>query len=220
MLIYVLGGTKGIGQAIVNRLQDDTYNVLTFSRHTEHPLDLAEDNVVEKLDHYFYAFGVPDWLVISAGRGAYIRADKLTAEEMDGLYKTNQRGPMLCSNETMLAMRRAKKGGRILLIGSTVAEYGANALEAYASTKAALRGYTKSAARHPSAKNIGIMLLEPGWTDTEMTDQIHPKLKEAIIKNIPMGRMIEAEEIAHVACDMLKWPIAAAGTIVQIAGGM
>lgn len=226
MLIYVIGGSKGIGRSICERLRLDgeadwsqETRVYDLSRSSEHPLDLAADDVVARLSDHFSRLGVPDKLIISGGRGAYVRADKLTAEEMDLLYKTNQRGPILCAEATMLAMRRAKKPGHILLIGSTVADHGANALEAYASTKAALRGFVKSACRHPAQKDINIMLLEPGWTDTGMTDQIEDGLKDAIIKSIPLKRMIWANEVSQVACDMIHWPIATAGTIVQVAGG-
>jgi NAD(P)-dependent dehydrogenase (short-subunit alcohol dehydrogenase family) len=64
-----------------------------------------------------------------------------------------------------------------------------------------------------------MLLLEPGWVETPMTDTIKPELKLSIIRAIPMGRMATSQEIAQIACSMLKWPVAAAGAIVEASGG-
>lgn len=225
---WVVGGSQGIGEEIARRLVAESSRVVCLSRSGSGPagctgdrLDLRcpggmlSDEVAKLLEKY----GVPDALIVSSGMGAYLRADSWSDSQVDDLVAVNLTGPLWLVNTVALAMRKEKIRGKILLIGSTVATRGANGLEVYAATKAALRGYIKSACRHLVRKGISLMLLEPGWTESPMTRDIKPELREAIVKAIPANRMATTAEVARVAYDMIHWPEFCAGTIVEMSGG-
>ena len=68
----------------------------------------------------------------------------------------------------------------------------------YASTKAALIGFTKSLAREVASRNITVNSISPGFIDSDMTKVLSEDQKKSLISSIPLGRMGEAKELASV----------------------
>jgi 3-oxoacyl-[acyl-carrier protein] reductase len=87
--------------------------------------------------------------------------------------------------------------GRIVSVSSIYAKVGSKGEAAYCSAKAGLIGLTKSLAREWGSKGVRVNAVLPGLTETPtIRDLMHPKFKEAIIGETPLGRAAESSEIA------------------------
>lgn len=218
MKVILVGGAKGIGHAIYTRLSKD-HCVVRLSRSTDPSLDLRweSDLIDDRIGDIVECLDGVDWLVVSAGMGAYTWPHMENRDVRELMMAINYHGPVDC----FLASRRAlmKSRGKVLFIGSTVATRGAKGLQHYAATKGALDAYVRSAARGLAKHGVAMNVLSPGWVDTPMTAEIEPKLREAIIKSIPLRRMIRPEEVAEFAARILESPHALTGQILEMSGG-
>jgi len=89
------------------------------------------------------------------------------------------------------------KSGKIINITSVVGLTGNAGQTNYAASKAGLIGLTKSAAKEMASRNISVNCIAPGYISTDMTDNLSEKVKEELIKRIPLGRIGNPEDIAH-----------------------
>jgi 3-oxoacyl-[acyl-carrier protein] reductase len=89
-----------------------------------------------------------------------------------------------------------KRAGRIISIASVVGAMGNAGQTNYAAAKAGIMGFTKSLAREVGTRNITVNCVAPGFIKTDMTDALPEEQKEALAKQIPMGRLGSVEEIA------------------------
>lgn len=86
--------------------------------------------------------------------------------------------------------------GRIVNISSVNGQKGQMGQANYSAAKAGMHGFTKAVAQETIYKNITVNTISPGYVETEMTRAIAPEIMEAILKQIPAGRMAQPEEIA------------------------
>ena len=89
-----------------------------------------------------------------------------------------------------------KRAGRIISIASVVGAMGNAGQTNYAAAKAGIMGFTKSLAREVGTRNITVNAVAPGFIKTDMTEALPEEQKEALSKQIPMGRLGSVEEIA------------------------
>jgi 3-oxoacyl-[acyl-carrier protein] reductase len=89
-----------------------------------------------------------------------------------------------------------QRSGCIVNITSIMGLTGNAGQANYASAKAGLIGLTKSLARELGSRNIRVNAVAPGWIDTAMTDSLPESVREAILKQIPLGRLGKAEDVA------------------------
>jgi 3-oxoacyl-[acyl-carrier protein] reductase len=111
--------------------------------------------------------------------------------------------------------------GRIVNVSSIYGKIGSKGESAYSSAKAGLIGLTKSLAREWGSKGIRVNVVLPGLTDTPtIRDKMHPKFREAIIADTPLGRVAEPDEIA-AAITFLASDDASfiTGAVLDVAGG-
>ena len=175
--VLVLGGSRGIGAAIVRRFAADGGKVaFTYAGSREAAEALARDTGSEALRcdsadraalvETVRSRGALDVLVVNAG--LFVGGDPLDldADAIDRLIDVNVRAPYHAAVE---AARRMPDGGRIILIGSTNGDRtpfpGASA---YGMSKAALQGMTRGLARDFGPRGITVNVVQPGPTDTEM----------------------------------------------------
>ena len=93
---------------------------------------------------------------------------------------------------------RARRG-KVINMSSVVGLNGNAGQTNYAASKAAIIGFTKAMAKELASRNIQVNCIAPGFIQTQMTDQLSEQQKEAILKDIPMGRIGDPSEVASVA---------------------
>ena len=113
------------------------------------------------------------------------------------------------------------RAGRVVFLSSVVGEMGNAGQAAYAASKAALLGLTKTLAREYGSRGITVNAVAPGFIDTDMTTQITSEMKDAMLKNIPLGRTGRAEEIAAAIVFLCSDEAAyVTGQTLRVNGGM
>src|SRR5690625_1453905 len=172
----VLGGSRGIGAAIVRRLAAEGAQVtLTYAASREAAERLAAETgstaaLTDSADRdaviaRVRASGPLDLLVVNAGIGLFGDALELEAEAVDRLFRINVQTPYHAAVE---AARQMPEGGRIILIGSVNGDripFAGGA--AYALSKSALQGMARGLARDFGPRGITINVVQPGPIDTD-----------------------------------------------------
>jgi 3-oxoacyl-[acyl-carrier protein] reductase len=124
---------------------------------------------------------------------------------------------------TKLVLRRfmlRQASGRIVNISSVVGHTGNPGQIPYTMVKAGLDAFTKSLAQELAGRPILVNSVAPGFIDTEMTQELPPAVREAILARIPLGRMGSAEEVAEVVTWLASGASYVHGTVIHVNGGM
>ena len=116
------------------------------------------------------------------------------------------------------AMSKARQGA-IINMSSVVGLMGNVGQANYAASKAGLLGLTKSVAREVAGRNVRVNAIAPGFIASDMTDAIPEKAKQAMIAQVPMKRIGQAEEVAQVAIFLASQEYLT-GQVLAIDGGM
>lgn len=203
--VLVIGGTKGIGGAIAESYRLTGDRVRDASRKGWFELDLSWDpTIIEQQMNAILLSIFPtglDRLVLSAGMGAYVNR-YFDPDKLKDVFRVNVFGRILAYRQAYRFLGRSK--GSALFIGSTVAKYGAKGLELYGAAMAANEGFVVSEAHRARRNGVRVNVLSPGWVRTPMTDEMREDYKEAARRWMPIGRMLEPEEVAHKAREVLE----------------
>lgn len=239
-IVFVTGASRGIGKAIALEMAKNGADVaICYSSDGEaaeavcteiHALgrdaqayrcDVSDyqqcsDTVKAAIAH----FGRLDVLVNNAG----ITKDNLLLmmkeEEFDRVIATNLKGAFNMMKHVGAHFLKRKQG-TIINIASVSGMMGNAGQANYAAAKAGLIGLTKTAARELAARGITCNAIAPGFITTDMTQQLTDKQRENIIATIPLKRMGQPEDIAHLAV-FLASPLAAyiTGEVIKVDGGI
>jgi len=200
----VIGGSRGIGAAVVARLQHDGADTtFTYARSDEAALDVAAktgaqaikvDSVDrEALSAVIRDQGPLDILVVSAGVLVMGDALALNPDDIDHMLDVNARSPYHASIE---AAKTMNDGGRIVIIGSVNADrMPMPGGTAYALSKSAMQGFVRGLARDLGHKNITVNNIQPGPVDTDMNPEDGP-MKDLMHSFMAIKRHVKAEEVA------------------------
>ena len=114
-----------------------------------------------------------------------------------------------------------QKCGKIINISSVVGISGNSGQCNYAASKAGVIGFSKSVARELSSRNINVNVIAPGYINTDMTKNLPDKIKEEVIKGIPMKRIGEPKEVANLVL-FLSSNLSdyITGQVINVDGGM
>lgn len=161
-----------------------------------------------------------DILVNNAG----ITRDRLVLgmkdEDWDRVLDVNLKGTFHCTRAALRPMSK-QRFGRIINIASIVGLTGNPGQANYAASKAGLIALTKTVAKEMASRNITANAVAPGFIQTEMTEKLRADWKEALLKQIPLGRMGEPAEVAScvlfLASDQAGY---ITGHVLQVDGGM
>jgi 3-oxoacyl-[acyl-carrier protein] reductase len=235
----VTGASRGIGRAIALELGRDGATVVgtaTSSKGAESIDNYLKDNNIrgkgivlnvtdpESIDvglkEATEACGAPSILVNNAGITRDNLLMRMKPEEWDEIIETNLSSLFRMTRACLRAMSKARKG-RIISIGSVVGSAGNAGQSNYAAAKAGVIGFSKALAREVGSRNITVNVVAPGFIDTDMTRALPEAQHEALLQQIPLGRLGTAEEIAS-AVAFLASPKAAyiTGTVLHVNGGM
>ena len=145
---------------------------------------------------------------------------RMKDEEWNDIIQTNLTSIFRLSKACLRDMMKARKG-RIISIASVVGLTGNPGQANYAAAKAGIFGFTKSLAREVGPRGITVNAVAPGFIDTDMTRALADETKEALLSQIPLNRLGQAEEIAS-AVGFLASPEAAyiTGETINVNGGM
>ncbi|MCC3653852.1 3-oxoacyl-ACP reductase FabG [Streptomyces sp. S07_1.15] len=209
----ITGGSRGIGAAVALRLAEEGADVLlTYENSAERAAEVVErikavgrravavraDSAVPEaltavVDEAAATFGRLDILVNNAAVFLVAPLEELVAAEIDRTLAVNVRAPFAASRA---AVRHMDRGGRIISIGSNIADRAVfPGLALYSMSKTALVGMTKGLARELGPRGITVNLVHPGPTDTDTNPADGPN-SGTIAGFTALGRYAEAAEIA------------------------
>ncbi|WP_018231661.1 3-oxoacyl-ACP reductase FabG [Thioalkalivibrio thiocyanodenitrificans] len=145
---------------------------------------------------------------------------RMKDEEWDAIIQTNLTAVWRVTRGVLRGMMKARKG-RIINVGSVVGSTGNAGQTNYAAAKAGLLGLGKSLAREVGSRGITVNTVAPGFIDTDMTRALPDAQRDALLGQIPLGRLGRPEEIASVVA-FLASPAAAyvTGETLHVNGGM
>ena len=139
--------------------------------------------------------GPPTILVNNAGITRDQILMRMKEDDWDAVIETNLRSVFRLSKACLRGMMKARTG-RIISIASVVGSMGNAGQSNYAAAKAGMMGFSRSLAREIGSRNITVNVVAPGFIDTDMTRALDEGQKEALLKDIPLQRLGEPEDIA------------------------
>lgn len=236
----VTGGSRGIGRACAEALAAGGWKVAvgyrtsdTDAKETLAAIERAggtgavvrldtldEASVKEAFDAVSTTLGPATGLVNNAGYSQDGLLLKYPMEAYDRIMDTNVRGAFLASQAALRGMLRAR-WGRIVNMSSAIALRGNPGQTAYAASKTALVGLTKSLAREVGVKGITVNALCPGLVDTDMTSYLTEQARAVYVDQTPLGRTARLEEIANVVRFLMSEEASYVnGAVIPVDGGL
>ena len=180
----------------------------------------AQDQAQRVVDSTQERFGPISILVNNAGITRDNLVLRMKDDEWDDILNTNLKSVYRMSKLVLRSMMKARDG-RIVNIGSVVGAMGNAGQANYTAAKAGMVGFTKALAREVGSRGITVNCVAPGFIDTDMTRSLGEAQTEALVQQIPVGRLGRAEDIA-AAVVFLASPAASyiTGATLHVNGGM
>lgn len=145
---------------------------------------------------------------------------QMKEDEFDLVMDVNLKGAWIATQAVAKTMMK-QRWGRIINIASVVGQMGNTGQSNYATSKAGLMGLTKTVAREFASRNITCNAVAPGYIATAMTDKLSAEVKDAFNKQIPLGRMGTAEDVAAAVVFLATEEAGyITGQTVSVNGGM
>ncbi len=238
-IAIVTGSSRGIGKAIALALAKEGANVvINYIKN----VDLAEEvvetirgmncrslsinadvrnfNQVEKMvQRTVNEFGKIDILVNNAGTYRDSTVWKMSDEVWEEVIGVNLKGTFNCTKAVIKHMRE-QDYGRIINISSVVGQVGIFGTSNYSAAKSGIFGFTKAVAKEVAMKKITVNALTLGYFETGMLKRLPKEVQEAILKQIPMGRFGNLEEVENTALFLASEAASyLTGQIIHLNGG-
>lgn len=236
----VTGASRGIGKAIACKLaREGAKVIINYNGSKEkaeavkseieaaggqaevYQCDVSDYTACETFIHtVIKEEGSLDILVNNAGITKDGLLMKMSEEDFDKVLDTNLKGAF---NTIRFASRQMlrQKGGRIINMSSVVGVSGNAGQANYAASKAGVIGLTKAAARELASRGITVNAIAPGFIETDMTDVLSDKVKEASEAQIPLGHFGKPEDVAAAAAFLASEEAGyITGQVLHVDGGM
>ena len=241
-IVLVTGATRGIGKAIaINLAKQGAHVVFNFREGKEDIANEMQKELIEagavnatgvmfdvtnaeqiktSLDAFNKEFGAITGLVNNAGISKDQIVLRLKEEDISQTIDTNLKGSILVTSALSRAFLRAENVS-VVNISSVVGLMGNPSQIAYAASKAGMLGFTKSYAKELASRNVRCNAICPGFIETDMTDALDEKVKEAYLSSIPLNRLGNVEEVANLVNFLIsKASSYITGEVIKIDGGL
>lgn len=214
-IAVVTGASKGIGRACALRLAKDGMTVVVNYSHSDaeaaktveeikaaggdavaYKADVSDLNQVKDMFKFVSeTYGRVDVLVNNAGivRDEYLLM--LTQENLDKCLDLNIKGYFYCAQQAALKMF-SQKSGVIVNMSSVSSKMALAGQSVYSATKGAVNSMTQTMAKELARKKIRVNAVCPGFVQTEMVDQLPEDKKKEYLKEVPLGRFADVDEVA------------------------
>src|SRR5213595_1450430 len=238
-IAVVTGAGRGIGRAIALKFAAEGADIVCVSRTAEnsgkvanevralgrkawaHAVDVAESRAVAEAGEKILAeTGRVDILVNNTGITRDGLLVRMSEEDWDTVLDTNLKGAFLFTRAFARTFLR-QRSGRIINVASVLGLIGNAGQCNYASSKAALIGFTKSIARELASRGITVNALAPGFIETDMTAQLNEQARQQLLTRIPLNSFGQAEDIANAALFLASAGARyITGQVLTVDGGM
>jgi len=215
--VLVTGCSRGIGLAIAKKLIDEGYFVVGTSRSK---IDLAnllgsdnclhqavdisnEDDISLMIESLIKQEIHIHCLVNNAGITKDQLFMRMNSDDWNSVINTNLNGVFYLTKSLIKSMVKSKYG-RIINISSVAGLMGNAGQVNYASSKAALSGFTKSLAKELASRNITVNNVCPGFIESDMTKELSDAQLDNALQQIPLQRFGTAEEVASLVAYLLS----------------
>ncbi|CUO02535.1 MULTISPECIES: 3-oxoacyl-[acyl-carrier-protein] reductase [Clostridium] len=238
--IIVTGATRGIGKEIALTLAQNGANIaINYRNYNEEVEELINsikefgveaiavkcdvsksdevDNFISEVKNHFSSIDV---LVNNAGITKDGLLLRMKDEDFNSVLDVNLKGTFNTTKSISPIMIK-QKHGKIINISSVVGIVGNAGQCNYAASKAGVIGFSKSVARELASRNINVNVVAPGYIDTDMTKSLPDKVKDEILKSIPMKKMGNPKEVANLVL-FLSSSLSdyITGQVINVDGGM
>lgn len=236
----VTGASRGIGRAIAIRLASEGAAVaINYAGNVKAAeevkavieaaggramlvqADVADSTAVDAMiKAVIEAFGQIDILVNNAGITRDGLLMRMKEEDWDAVINTNLKGIFHCTKVVSKLMMK-KRSGRIVNMASVVGLIGNAGQSNYAAAKAGVIGFSKSMARELASRGITVNMVAPGFIDTDMTAVLPDKVREAMVADIPLGKIGTPENVADAVVFLVSDQASyITGQTINVDGGM
>lgn len=213
-IVYVTGGSRGIGRATVKEFAARGCRVCFFYRSSVEQAKTLEaetgsvgiradvsdpDEIAGAVEQAVLTVGEPDILVCNAGIAQIRLFTDLTNEDWKTMMGTNLDGAFYIAREVARRMVRNHRGS-IVFVGSMWGKTGASCEVHYSASKAGIRGLTMALAKELGPSGIRVNCVEPGVIDTEMNAALDEQTRRELADETPLCRIGTPEEVARVIC--------------------
>ena len=223
----VIGATRGIGAATAQRLVHDGYIVAGTHRGNGNvpdgviPVELDLTDAAAIKAGFATALeelgGKLDTLIVSSGitkDGLLLRASE---DDILEVLRVNTVGPILAAQAALKPMMK-RRSGSIVLLSSMSVKYGVAGQTSYTASKGAIEAFARSMAREYAGRGIRVNVVAPGTTDTDMVAAMSDADRDAMIAEVPMGRLATPDEIADAIVHTSEATYMS-GATVSVSGG-
>jgi 3-oxoacyl-[acyl-carrier protein] reductase len=214
----VTGASRGIGKVIAEQLANTGAKTVCVSRSLS-DIEQVANNITEQgytavaiacditngkqfqelVKSVNEKFGSVDVLVNNAGVTKDGLIMRMSEDDWNVVIDTNLKGAFNGIKAVTRHMMK-QRSGRIINISSVVGLIGNAGQANYAASKAGLIGLTKATAKELASRGITANCIAPGYIETDMTNQLSEKIRNALIEQIPLGRIGQATDIAAIVC--------------------
>ena len=229
----VTGATRGIGKAIAEKLKADNYEVLGTAT-SDSGVDTLNSNDIEgylldlnskdSIENFWSKLESDNKTISVLVNNAGITRDniilRMSDEEWSDIMNVHLYGTFQLSKRALKMMLK-NKWGRIINISSASASIGNRGQSNYAAAKAGVEAFTKSLAKEVGKRDITINAVAPGFISTDMTENNKGVNADHLVKEIPLGRFGDPEEVASLISFMCSDGASyITGQTIHINGGL